>query len=346
MPKNKLQRLQEVFTPDITAVDFAEFDKSINQLKEGLKEKIQIKTIEDVSRQLDKFKSTLDFKNLFIAVNTLETGINQRLLELSGLMNGQLAKLEETLASDDATIVDINTTIKVLYKEINNLNIQKDGEFKLLRNNIDGLHKFSLTAADTLSRIDIEITNLENNTIGQLKEKLDTFIISSADIIEQLRKEFNNRIGHLQLGGGNANRNISIGGNSSVLSRYTDINLKAGSNVTLTYTDNNTTKNLDLTIAATGGGGTVRTINTVIVSSIVAAVAGTDYVILANEGIQLTLPTAVSNTNLYTIKNIGTSSVLINTTASQTIDTASTIIMPVQFTAVDLISDDTNWQIT
>lgn len=74
--------------------------------------------------------------------------------------------------------------------------------------------------------------------------------------ILSLEKALSNRINGIQNhGGGNANRNIAINGNTSVLSRYTDINLKAGSNVTLTYATNQTTKYTDITISATGGGG-------------------------------------------------------------------------------------------
>lgn len=56
------------------------------------------------------------------------------------------------------------------------------------------------------------------------------------------------------LHGGNMNRNIAIGGNSSVLSRYTDINLIAGSNQTISYANNDTTKFVDITISSSGGG--------------------------------------------------------------------------------------------
>jgi hypothetical protein len=147
-------------------------------------------------------------------------------------------------------------------------------------------------------------------------------------------------------GGGQANRNISVGGNSSTLSKYTDINIKPGNNVTLTYSNNDTTKNLDLTIAATGGSGITRTIETTAVSSTVGAVASIDYVVLCTAGVQITLPTAVANNNLYTVKNVGASSVLIATTGGQTIDGDTTLIMPVQYTSVDIISDSANWGLT
>lgn len=155
-----------------------------------------------------------------------------------------------------------------------------------------------------------------------------------------------NRLNTIGVGGGNANRNIAIGGNGKVLQPYTDINLKAGANVTITYAANNTTKYTDVTVAATGGAGTVRSINTISTSQTAAATAGTDYVYICAAGVNLTLPTAVSNTNLYTVKNTSASSVLVSTTASETIDAQSNLILAVQYTAVDLISDSANWNIT
>lgn len=66
--------------------------------------------------------------------------------------------------------------------------------------------------------------------------------------------------------GGNMNRNIWVNGNSSVLSRYTDINLIAGTNVTLSYVNNDTRKTTDVTVSATGGGGSSTFVNNEIVS--------------------------------------------------------------------------------
>lgn len=151
-------------------------------------------------------------------------------------------------------------------------------------------------------------------------------------------------------GGGNMNRNISIGGNASVLSRYTDINLKAGSNMVISYVSNGTTKNTDITFTATGGGGSVlgttRSINTISTSQTAGNTSLTDYIYICSAGIKLTLPDATGNSNLYTVKNTSASSVLVATTSAQTIDTQSTVILPLQYTAIDLISDGTNWDIT
>jgi len=70
----------------------------------------------------------------------------------------------------------------------------------------------------------------------------------------------------------------------------------------------------------------------------------TDYVYNATSGtFTLTMPTAASNTNRYTVKNSGTGIVTIGCTASQTIDGDSTYPLSTQYQAVDLISNGTNW---
>lgn len=77
-----------------------------------------------------------------------------------------------------------------------------------------------------------------------------------------------------------------------------------------------------------------------------AAVAHTDYVYLVSGTTTVTMPTAVGNTNLYTIKNVDSSlTTTINTTSSQTIDGSLTITLPVPNTSLDLISDGSNWRI-
>ena len=55
------------------------------------------------------------------------------------------------------------------------------------------------------------------------------------------------------------------------------------------------------------------------------------------------MPTAVSNTNRYTVKqnNIGVLTLL--TTSSQTIDGVTAYSLNRQYQAVDLLSDNSNW---
>jgi len=96
---------------------------------------------------------------------------------------------------------------------------------------------------------------------------------------------------------------------------------------------------------ATGGGsGITRSIVSVTTSTTLGSTASTDYVALVGSGGAPILPTAVGNTNQYTIKNVHTANITISTTSSQTIEGSTTYsISPGG--SVDLISDNSNWRI-
>jgi len=95
---------------------------------------------------------------------------------------------------------------------------------------------------------------------------------------------------------------------------------------------------------STGGGGTTRTVVVTSGNTTAGATAGTDYIYLVAGAHTITLPTAVSNTNRYTIKNNHSANITIGTTSSQTIDGTTTISIAPQ-ESVDIISDNTNWRI-
>jgi hypothetical protein len=98
-------------------------------------------------------------------------------------------------------------------------------------------------------------------------------------------------------------------------------------------------------IPAGGGGGLSRSINLISTPTTAGATANTDYVYFVSGTTTITLPTAVGNTNLYTIKNTGVNTVTIATTSAQTIDGSSSASLPVANTSLDLISDGSNWNV-
>jgi hypothetical protein len=75
------------------------------------------------------------------------------------------------------------------------------------------------------------------------------------------------------------------------------------------------------------------------------SVANTDYVYLVSGNTTVTLPAAASNGNLYTVKNVGAGTVVVNTTGGATIDGSVSASMPVRYTSLDFVSDGTNWNI-
>jgi hypothetical protein len=103
----------------------------------------------------------------------------------------------------------------------------------------------------------------------------------------------------------------------------------------------------DGTFASAGGAGSgiTRDVASIASPTTLGATALTDYVRFVSGTTTVTLPTAVGNTNRYTIKNSGSDTVTIATTSSQTIDGSTTASLPVANTSLDLVSDGANWQI-
>lgn len=125
----------------------------------------------------------------------------------------------------------------------------------------------------------------------------------------------------------------SSGGGSGVQS------IVAGTNVTVDSSDP-----AHPIISASGGSGSgiVRVVSKVSSNTNAGSAASTDYVYLVSGTTVITLPTATSNTNRYTIANVGGGSVSLVTTSSQTINGSLSVVLPPS-TSLDLISDNTNW---
>lgn len=108
-------------------------------------------------------------------------------------------------------------------------------------------------------------------------------------------------------------------------------------------------KELTLTDTLPGGGsGITRTVS--VISSITTggATASTDYMYFCSGTITFTLPTAVGNTNRYTIVHTDTSTLTIATTSSQTIAfypsaPAITATITKQGLVTEFFSDGANW---
>lgn len=91
-------------------------------------------------------------------------------------------------------------------------------------------------------------------------------------------------------------------------------------------------------------GGITRSVNNISTNTTAGAAANTDYVYICTSTFTLTLPTAVGNTNRYTVKNAGAGSITVDTTSSQTIDGGLTAVISTP-NSIDLISDGANWNV-
>jgi len=112
--------------------------------------------------------------------------------------------------------------------------------------------------------------------------------------------------------------------------------------------ENNKKYNITFSIkssASGGDSGIVRSIFSISTNTTAGAVANTDYVYNITGTTILTLPTAVGNTNKYTIKNAGVGVITILFTSGQNADD-STIITLNPGVSLPFVSTNTNWIIT
>ncbi len=348
----KLEALQskaDLSMGDVANLTDSLIEEEIAQAKAKLKDSPTIKILRSFGEELKRFKTNFDLKPIMDSITSLSQGIdksNQAIVDefekrLKSVRTTDLSGLEREIASIKAEFADKVTTDSAR-GEFDNAKLEKE------------LSDIAKKFGDLTSRLDA--LSQEDKVSGPLGESEKRQQESNKSLTEAQRKELEKKIEELRkdlmarignIGGGGMNRQIFVGGNNP-LTKYNDINIKAGSNVTITTAVNNTTKKVDITIASSGGGGggTVRSVNSISTSTAADSASGTDYVYLCTGTLTLTLPDASANTNLYTVKNVGTGIVTIDTTSSQTIDGALTIIMPLRYTAVDLISDTANWNVT
>ena len=88
-----------------------------------------------------------------------------------------------------------------------------------------------------------------------------------------------------------------------------------------------------------------RSINSVSSATNAGSASNTDYIYFVSGTTTITLPTAATNTNFYTVKNSGSNTVSIATTSSQTIDGSSSPITVSPGQSLTLASDTANWRI-
>lgn len=118
--------------------------------------------------------------------------------------------------------------------------------------------------------------------------------------------------------------------------------IKAGTNVTIDSSDP-----ANPVISSTGGGGgsgITRIISVVSSNTSAGSASTTDYTYIVSGTTTITLPTAVGNTNRYTITSTD-GLTIVATTSAQTINGSGSATLPITNMSLDFISDGSNWHV-
>lgn len=362
---NKTQKIQELLTR-LNALE--NLDQGVKELlaeesklaTDSLQERPLNKAIQRIADEVVKVKNDPRLDEVMQKLSTAEEENNSKIETLTGAFTENINSLLEEVKGVEARGMEMTKKerealltrleeYKQLFEEergnVANKNTLLESEVARVSMTLEGL---PTSVVESLQQ-NFEDQEARIDTVYDMVEGAQKYAEGVNTTIEELRKTIMQRLANIQgHGGGNANRNIAIGGNTSVLSTFTDINLKAGAGTTITYSKNQTTKYTDVTITATGSGsGITRSINSIAVNTAADATASTDFVYICTAALTLTLPTCVGNTNLYTIKNTSNAIITIATTGGNTIDGQTSIQLSTQYTAVDLSSDGvSNWNIT
>lgn len=253
MNQNKLKKILNVLSDvdDKTQESFKVFDDGVNKLKQDLKEKIQIKTLDEVNSKLDSFGKKIDLEPLQKSIETLNENFKNEVDNLLSQLDEKTAKLEK-FTNEKSNISKNN--IDTLTEEISNLR----GNLKdLISENNNKLEKLRKELTDSDSVTDKELIKTTNS----LNEKIDTGVnnltkqISDTNSsVSELTKEIPNLRSELltkiRESGSikSMNRKMSVNGVDALL-KYTDVNY-IGS---ITKANNDLLKRTDITFNSGAG---------------------------------------------------------------------------------------------
>lgn len=396
-------------------------EQVVNDARDFVENQASTRAIKMLAGEIDKMQADPRLRRMRESLQKAMADTDSKIYSLYEVLSksveqvvGEVSAAEErgsllTTARIQGVLAQVEQMRNEFLDEVVALDTQRallEGEVSRINQELSSVSKSMDTAVGDVTVL-IEGTAKETQTA-----KNDTLALSKK--IDDLEKLLSSRIARIvssNKGGGNMNRNIAVGGNQSVLSRYTDINFIPGSNLTIAYASNRNSGFTDITLSASGGGATpagdtgqiqyndggslgasstfswdanasVLTVGTFdlpagngtagqylltnadgstqwasvtaaggsgiqrITSIITAttspgATANRDYMFFAAAGVRVHLPSVASNTNLYTVKNMTASSVLV--TAGEGIDDGANALISVQYESLSFLSDGSIW---
>lgn len=311
---------------------------------------VAIKTVLEVIKDL---RTEVDSRIL----NT-QNDSNISVLELSNNISALESKVEELISlSEQKSLTQVKEITKILSSKIDQVeqNIPTLPDLTPLETKISEVEKKipelqpletpqekrdKLESLKEMERLDISAIK----GVEESYQKLSDSVINRAiGIVDQRTSYLVQKVSNLSdkvatLGTSSAGYSVVEDEGTPVTARTT-MNF-VGAGVSVADSGGKTT----VTVSGSAGGIT-RLISSVAVPTTGAEASAVDYVYLVSGTTTFTLPTAVGNTNLYTVKNVGANTVTVDTTSAQTIDGSASVSMPVANQSLDFISDNSNWVI-
>lgn len=362
----KLEALQKgVPTDDISGVTNDLIENEIAAITSRLKENPTLRTLSKFTNELNKFKRDFNLQPIIDSIKGLQNEVRQSekdlldeietriraikppdfssaILALRSEIENKLSVIEDSLGTDD-----IRSSIELIQLQFQDFVASDLEEDKRVRDDID----------KKISALRIDINNrLANLGGGQANRQINvkssvmslkytdinfqnTTTIGWTAVDDDALKRVNIRASILTgVGGGGGSLTVKEADGTPTVASVTTIVVSNG-----TMTDDGGGQ---VTIT-TGGGSTgiTRVASVITANTLAGNSSSTDYVFIASAGLSFTLPDAGGNSNLYTLKNATSSSVLVTAVGGDTIDGSSSVLVAISNQTLGFISDGTNYQI-
>lgn len=237
---SNIKKLLKYLTPDPMSADFSEFDKQVSVLKEQLREKVTIKTLDEVTQELKRFKKSLNMKPLVDSIDKLKSSLDKRGQELFDEIEKRTLELS---MADKARVESLKVEILELQVQLSSLEEVRKKDLEAIYASIPNLSQFEDMVNEMILEVSSRLDTLEDEEREDWQKKID-----------ELRKELINRLSNI--GGGAQNQQVNV--NSSVMSlRYADINFVNSGGVTWSASDDSVNKRVNIvaSVIASGSGG-------------------------------------------------------------------------------------------
>lgn len=254
--KNKikalLERLNSLESPQKDIGDFA--DQIVSNKMKGFTDEIRndstLKLLDGINQKLEQFRTDFNLSPVDDAIagitddiSIVKKSLNDGFTQQTNDFNTKISGIEKTIATLEKQSLNAKTdtfskAVDGLRTQLATVGVSRSTDKEMLTKQIT---KISADLDNKLKALD---DKADAKQLEQAKKEITQNVSAS---LLQLRTDFTNQLSHH--GGGQANRNIVF--SSSVLSRYTDLNILGAS-----YVNNDKTKQADVTLPSGGGGGT------------------------------------------------------------------------------------------